>query len=568
MLRDYQERSELEIYKAWETFRRVMFQLPTGGGKTIIVTNITRKYFAEGARVLFMAHREELISQAWATFNRHNLFAGIIKADVKPNYSLPIQIGSVQTVARRAKLPPADVVIIDEAHHALDDNSYGKICKEHFPNAKVLGVTATPYRLNGRGFRSMFDTLVESVQISDLVAGGWLVPIRYFIAFNPDLSRVRMNAGDYNIEDAAGVMGHAPIVKSYLEHCQGKSGMVFAVSVEHSNKIVSDYLAAGISAAHIDANTPDPIRRKILNDFKAKIIKIVSNVGIATEGFDMPNMDFVQLARPTKSLGLFLQMIGRGTRVDNDVIKGLFSADERRLVIAASSKPHCIILDNAGLFKEHGLPDAHHDWSYHFKGYLRQKKKSQLEDIIEIIEFVAEDENGRRVRSEVPEEIEGLTLVEINKTIKSAHRDALSIESAIRELNDADHLARHLKDEHGAPRVKKIGFFVFDKFMNYCRKEKLLVRDEIWEILLRRLYTEPHEKELGELSLFNNVIDALRAQYADAPELGKMEDIAKAFVDKKIAEIKAVSLPKSYLIDQRKEYFERIAQASKQPVTQ
>ena len=546
MLREYQKRGEADIYKAWETFRRVMFQMPTGGGKTVNVTNIARRAVGEGRRVLFMAHREELISQAWETFKRHEVFAGIIKADVRPNYSLKAQIGSVQTMIRRAKLPPADFVIIDEAHHAIEDNSYGKLIKDHYPDSLILGVTATPYRLNGKGFTRMFDTLVETIQIKDLINDGYLVPIRYMVAFNPDMSNVRIDKGDYNIEDTVGVMGHAPIVQSYLEHCVGLSGMVFAVNVEHSKKIVDDYKAAGITAAHLDATTPDPLRRKILADFRAKTIKVVSNVGIATEGFDVPDMDFVQLARPTKSLSLFLQMVGRATRVNNELIKDVFSAEERRLIIASSKKPHCIILDNAGLYREHGLPDESHNWQRHFVGYSR-KKKRPFEQLIEIIEFVADDGKGGTVRSELPEEVEGLKLIEINKSIKTQNVDF----SSLTVLDDAFRLARNLKN------IKKIGWFAFEKYMSHCRKSGLVVTDDIWEVLLKRLYHDPRDKELAELAKFNDLVEAIRLQFSDS-EAAALEIVAAEFVDKVVKSIKSEALPKGELIRQRKDYFDQL----------
>lgn len=567
MLRDYQTRADVEIESRWQTYRRNMLQLPTGGGKTIITTNVTRRRIGEGQRVLFLAHREELISQAWHTFAKHQIHAGIIKADVRPNFSLPAQIGSIQTVVRRKRLPPADVVIIDEGHHALDDNSYGAVIKEHFPHAFVLAVTATPYRLNGRGFKGLFDSLIETVQNADLINEGWLCPTRYFVCFNPDLSEIHTTAGDYNIEEAAFAVRNAPVVQSYMDHAEGKSGIVFAVNVAHSRQIVEDYRKAGISAAHIDANTPDEMRRRIIKDFKDKKTLIMSNVGIATEGFDVPNMDFVQLCAPSKSLSRFLQMCGRGGRVDNEIIKGMLSAEERKLAISLSAKPHCIILDNAGLYKEHGLPDATHNWLNHFNGYYAKRKKKIPDGEIEI-EYIVEDESGRRMRMSTPEEVEGLKLIEIKKTIKA---NGIDMAEVLREYDDSMRLAFSLrKDEEvtnadgtksieKVSRVKKKGHFVFTKIMELCKRKGYIVTDEVWDMLIAKLYTEPEEKRLAELRLYNACVEALRLQF-EGKTLTKAEKVATEFIDKKLDGINAVLLSDAYINKAKKDYIETLTE--------
>lgn len=473
MIREYQTIAESNILEAWQTHQRVMFQLATRMGKTIILTNLIKHLLAQGKRIIFIAHREELITQAWNTFYRHQIFAGIIKAGTKANYSLPVQIGSIQTMIRRSELPDTDYILIDEAHHSLEDNSYGKIISR-FPSAMVLGVTATPYRLGGRGFTKLYSHLVESLQTCDGIEQGYLVPIRYYVASNPDMSRAKLSKGDYKDEDSVKAMELAPLVESYLEHCKGLCGICFAVNVQHSIKIAQQYIDAGIKAEHVDANTDMEVRREIFGRLRARETQLVINVGIATEGLDIPNLDFIQLARPTKSLALFLQM-NRAGGIDNEIIKDATIDEHRRYLIACSSKPYCIILDNAGLWREHGLPDQRIDWRRHFEGYKRSKKT--IEEMIEIIEFVAEDETGKQIRTKIPKEIEGMKLIEITKH----ERERVVNLDSLREFDRLYAMFKRL------PKINKPGYKAYFEFRDYCTRQSIIMDESIWTALKDRL---------------------------------------------------------------------------------
>lgn len=551
MIRAYQAKSEEEILVAWQDCQRIMFQLPTGGGKTICVTNLIKRFILDRKRVMFIAHREELISQAWQTFYKNKIISGIIKAGVEPNWALPCQIGSVQTMTRRKALPQADYFIIDEAHHCMEDNTYGKLIKEHYPNALVLGVTATPYRLGGKGFTKIFDRLIESVQLSDLIQMGFLVPLRYFVSSIPDLSKVKITAGDYAEEQAAAAMGNAPIVESYLDHADGKCGLVFAVTIEHSKKIVSQYQSAGIQAEHVDASTPLDARRGILQRLREKRTRIVVNVGIATEGVDIPNIDFVQLARPTKSLSLFFQMIGRGTRADNEIIKEGASDEHRRFLISCSSKPHCIILDNAGLWAEHGLPDQPIDWQKHFNGYKRKKKTP--EEMIEIIEYVAEDDDGTVTRTRIPKEVEGLKLIEIHKS----EREKIVNLTSLKEFDRLYGLFKNL------PKINKPGFKAYFEYRQYCHKNSLLMTDDVWAYLDRRLSGDFQEVEHRKQADADRKFEHIAKRYASNP---RDKDMLMASVQKKLnsdlSEIRRFSVPSGFLKKEKQKYISDNEKAS------
>lgn len=521
-----------------------MYQLVTGGGKTVLFVDIIKRFLMKGKRVILIAHREELISQAWNTLYKNQIYAGIIKADVKANFSLPCQVASIQTIQRRKSLPHADLVIIDETHHALEDNTYGKVLTAHFPSAYVLGVTATPYRLGGKGFTDIFDTLILGPKFTELVDWGYLTPLRYFVKYIPDLQNINMQGGDYNQEEAEKAMGLAPLVESYAETCRGMCGVVFGVNVHHSRNIVDKYNAAGIKAAHLDANTPSVERVNILKMFRERRLDIISNVGIITEGFDFPDMEFVQLARPTKSLSLFLQMVGRVTRTQYEAIKNATSNQHRAQLVAASKKPFGYVLDNAGLWQDHGgLPDQDFDWLRYFNGYDKKKKKPS--EMIEVIEFVAEDTDGRIVRTEIPKEIEGMVLIEVTKTVKEK---IINITS----LKEFDKLSEMFKR---MPKVQKKGFAIYQNFRTYCRKQNIAMTPEIWDYMFKKLVKEPEDFQSKVLSDRDNAIATAQSTYEHNPdEVEHLTKILTEEADRKINLSKSYSMPSGWFKKERKAY--------------
>jgi superfamily II DNA or RNA helicase len=545
-LRPYQIKGEQDVFNSFkQKIQFVMLQIPTGGGKTVTFVSIIRKFIAARKRVLLLAHREELIKQAWDHLYKHEIYSGIIKGDVKTNYALPCQVGSIQTVARRTNLPPADLIIIDEAHHALEDNSYGNVLATHFPNAWVIGVTATPYRLGGRGFAGLFQRLILGPSFKSLVSMGYLVPVRYFVASRPDLSDVKMSKGDYEAQAAFDAMKMAPIVESYFEHCKGLTGAVFAVNVEHSHKIVEQYNNAGVPAAHLDADTPKEQRRKILEAFKRKEIKIVSNVGILTEGFDFPDLEFVQLARPTKSLSLYLQMVGRITRPLFSAIKDCNTDEERRHAIAMSSKPYGYVLDNADLWEEHGLPDQEFNWQRYFDGIPKRKKK-EIEEEIEMIEFVAEDEDGNVVRTKKPTEVVGLKLIEVTHSVKEKIVNLVSLKEFDRGLEMFKRMPK---------TGNKAGFVAFNEYVNYCRKNSLLMSDEVWMYMRHRLVDEPNTQIEEIESDRDTRIEAIKSYYKDNDIIREEQlKMIHERASKALAPWYKIKVPSSFLEKERRAY--------------
>jgi superfamily II DNA or RNA helicase len=316
--------------------RRILVASPTGSGKTVLATEgIIRPTVANGHRVLFVAHRIELIEQCAAKLD--GLDVGIIKAGHFPRPHAPVQVASVQTLARR-EIPPATVVVWDECHHCVAE-TYRRISAA-YPKAIQVGLTATPYRTSGHGLHDCFDALVEICNTPELINLGFLVPVRTFAPPAPDLESVHTVAGDYNQSELAVAVDKprlvGDVVATYQKRAAGRKAIVFAVNVEHSQHLAAAFTAAGVACSHLDGETPADKRREILYSLGHGSLSVVCNVGVLTEGTDIPAVSCIILARPTKSRGLWKQMVGRGLRT-------------------AEGKTDCILLDHAGCYHRHGL---------------------------------------------------------------------------------------------------------------------------------------------------------------------------------------------------------------------
>jgi superfamily II DNA or RNA helicase len=328
--------------------RRILLTSPTGSGKTILMAHMTRGAVARNKRVHLWVHRRELLKQTVNTFSDGaDLSVGIVSAGVRMDAREPVQICSVQSLRRRFEhLPQPDVVIVDEAHHQAS-KSYADLA-EKFPRAFFIGVTATAQRLDGRGLGAWFDVLLEGPSTADLIAQGWLAPYRLIAPpSRVDLSGVHTVAGDYNKHEAADAMQASTVVgdalTEYQRRCAGKRALLFAWSIEASKELALKFQRAGIPAAHVDGTTPERERDGVMTGLRAGTVRVVSNVDLVSEGFDVPDLDAVFLLRPTASLGLYLQQVGRALR-------------------PAPGKT-ALIIDHVGNYTRHGLPDDPRVWS-------------------------------------------------------------------------------------------------------------------------------------------------------------------------------------------------------------
>jgi len=346
-LRGYQQRAIDDLRDAYRSGARApLLVLPTGGGKTIIFSTIAASAAAKGNRVLILVHRRELIHQASSKLSWIGLYHGIIAAGV-PATDAPVQVASVQTLARRlARMDwQPGLIIIDEAHHATA-GQWARIL-DHWPNAYRLGVTATPCRLSGEGLRSVFDRMVLGPSVADLIFTGFLSPARiYAPPVVADLAGVRSRGGDYANDQAAAAMDRPTVTGDAISHYQrlaaGQQAIAFCCNVKHAVSVCDAFKTAGILAQLLLGDTRD--REQVVADFAAHRIRVLVTVDVVSEGFDVPAASCAILLRPTQSLGLYLQQVGRVLR-------------------PSPGKDAAVILDHVGNVNRHGFPDDPRDWS-------------------------------------------------------------------------------------------------------------------------------------------------------------------------------------------------------------
>lgn len=347
-LRDYQKQIVADIRTSFRAMESsVLVQLATGGGKTVTSAFMVAGASSRGRRCWWVVHRREIILQAsrtfWSMEIPHSLVMG---GNIQDPYAM-VQVGSVQTMARRlGKLPPPDLIIFDECHH-IASTQYQQIF-DAFPAAQKIGLTATPWRLDGRGLGHWFESMVQGPSVASLMESGSLCDYKLYAPTAPDTAGIAMQGGDYKREDLARVMDKPAIVGDAVQHyhalADGKRAVAFAVSIEASQHVAEQFQQAGIAAAHVDGSMDTGTRDAIVADFAAGRIKVLSNADLFGEGFDVPAIEAVILLRPTQSLSLHLQQIGRGLR-------------------PLPGKSHAVILDHAGNAMRHGLPDDDREWS-------------------------------------------------------------------------------------------------------------------------------------------------------------------------------------------------------------
>lgn len=330
-----------------ESKRAILLQLATGGGKTVSGSKMIEGSSAKGKICWWLAHRRELIAQTSKTFAAMGIQHGIIAGGNSSDPQKRVQIGSVQTVARRLDiLPPPDLIIFDECHH-LGASQWQKIF-DAFPNAKIIGLTATPWRLDGKGLGNWFEDMVNGPTVAELIAEGSLSRYRLFAPTQVDTGAIKLQAGDFRKDDLATIMDKPSITGDAVQHykklCNGKRAVAFAVNVEHSQHIAAQFMANGIPAEHVDGSMDSASRDAAIQRFIAGETLILTNCELFGEGFDVPAIEAVILLRPTKSLSLHLQQVGRALR-------------------PAPGKTEAIILDHAGNSIIHGLPDDDREWT-------------------------------------------------------------------------------------------------------------------------------------------------------------------------------------------------------------
>ena len=412
---DYQEDMKERIEKALCLHRSVMAQMPTGTGKTVLLASVVESFLREhsNCKVWIVAHRRELVSQIRETIERvfskitpslftikegstshpDPLSSGAREETAPPRrseplrskvggpskvspdclsasaFNVPIKAVSIQWLSKHYDEIEEEpgMIVIDEAHHALA-KTYKEMW-ERFPKAKFLGLTATPCRLNGKGFTDLFDVLVQSWGVPEFISKGRLATYD-FVSIKPDGVTQRLidslqkrgADGDYQNKEMDMLLNKKPSIerlyRSLEEFGKDRKGIVYAINISHAQKITKLYQEHGVKAIAIDSKTPATERQQDIEAFKKGDIQVLVNVDIFSEGFDCPDVEFVQLARPTLSLAKYLQMVGRGLRV-------------------AKGKKNCVIIDNVGLYRVFGLPSQVWNWNAMFEGKLKVGKKKE-----------------------------------------------------------------------------------------------------------------------------------------------------------------------------------------------
>ena len=366
---DYQEDMKERIEKALRLHRSVMAQMPTGTGKTYLLTAVIDSFVSNNPKekVWIVAHRRELVSQIDETVRKFHSYSASNTSSLLSS----VKAMSIQWLMRHydeIENEPG-MIVIDEAHHALA-KTYKEMW-ERFPKAKFLGLTATPCRLNGKGFTDLFDVLVQSWGVPEFISKGRLATYDFVSIKSDGVTQRLIDSlqkrgadGDYQNKEMDMLLNKKPSIerlyRSLEEYGKDRKGIVYAININHAQKITKLYQEHGVKAIAIDSKTPATERQQDIDAFKKGDIQVLVNVDIFSEGFDCPDVEFVQLARPTLSLAKYLQMVGRGLRV-------------------AKGKKNCVIIDNVGLYRVFGLPSQVWNWNAMFEGKLKVGKKKETQ---------------------------------------------------------------------------------------------------------------------------------------------------------------------------------------------
>ena len=447
--RPFQTQTHIDLRKGFaEGYRAMILQAPTGAGKTVIAAKLIHAAEERGSGCLFFAHRRELVYQCSEKLKNFGVDHGYIMSGEFMDTWAGVQVASIDTFRARAmkgriSWPKAKVVIIDEAHRSLSP-TYLKVIEYYLSQgAVILGLTATPIRGDGRGLGHVYEHMVCTPGIGELIKMGYLVKPKHYAPSIPDLAGVSTKRGDYDEAQLQEAMDKdelvGDVVTNWLRLASDRPTIVFASGVRHSIHLRDEFLRAGIHAAHIDGNTPDDQRDAIIQDLHKGRIQVICNCMVLTEGFDCPKLSACVLARPTKNMGLFLQMAGRVLRTDE-----------------ASGKKDALIIDHSGAVYRHGLVDDPYVWSLDAKG--KKEAEAQAEQRLREKTMITCEKCGAVYGGQINCPECNHTPERSGQYVKSKTGDLVSIEDAKRPVN-----ARNWR------RYEKVKWF--NQFLKYAEEK-------------------------------------------------------------------------------------------------
>lgn len=345
----------------------VMVQMPTGTGKTYVMAAVVRWFLETYSKgeVWLIAHRKELVEQMERTLDRFALEYG--EKDEVVEEKVRIRVLSIQWLTRnigdleKNGFKPG-LIIVDEAHHSLATSYQDVFIRNH--KALKIGMTATPCRMKQASFRTLFSRLITSPSIKDFILHGYLAPCNYVVIGEKSTEQQIVNLltdrsgdGDYSVKEMEEKLNVTDVIRrlynSVVKYAYGKKGIVYAINIDHAKAIAEYYNALGIKAVALDSKTAAKTRKKAVEAFREGELDCLVNVNLFDEGFDCPDVEYIQMARPTLSLAKYLQMVERGLRINKK-----------------DPKKVCMIIDNVGNYRKFGLPDRYRDWNAMFEGMM------------------------------------------------------------------------------------------------------------------------------------------------------------------------------------------------------
>jgi len=354
-LRDYQTGAILELRNFIKLgLKKVIMALPCGAGKSIIFGQIIKNALEKDKTILWLVHRRNLVFQMRDVLKEFDIECGLIMSGITSETKLPVQLCTIQTLGRRLKLADpfsnrffidADLVLIDEGHRSIS-KTYLDIIKL-YQDKIIISCTATPMRSDGRGMGEVYDAIADIAGVKELTKSGYLSPARYFVPATPDLKGVKIAMGDYVVKQLEKKINktklNGNIVDNWLKNGEDRSTIVFCVNVKHSIAVCEEFNKQGVSAEHLDAKSTDEERDDVFRRMENGDTRVICNVGLYQEGLDVPSVSCVIMARPTKSMGLYRQCLGRGLRV-------------------FPGKTDTLIFDHGGTIEEHGFLEDEIMW--------------------------------------------------------------------------------------------------------------------------------------------------------------------------------------------------------------